>query len=97
MSDDELLKALDELCRRGYEMPEEKAKAIALAKRCHALVGAHYPDYRSWFEASAEVNLIENIIGFVAASGVHWDSEPLKSLLRFREERQKRRQLDENR
>ena len=97
MSDDELVQAIDELCRRGYELPEEREKAVALAKRCHFLVSCHYPLYRDSFVASAEGDMIERIFAVLMHAGETWESNSVKAIAAYRERRLIDRQQDENR
>ena len=92
-----LIRAVHELCVAGYENPELKKQAMDLAKGVHSVVGAHYPDYRSWFEASAESYIIEMLFGVLMEAGYTWDDAALKALADFRQLRQEKRQKEENR
>lgn len=94
---EKIVAELHEMCKRGYEVPEEKAKAVALAKRCHFLVSCHYPLYRDGFVASAEGDMIERIFAVLMDAGETWESNSVKALAAYRERRLIDRRQEENR
>lgn len=94
---DAMIKALHELCKRGYELPDEKRRACEIAKRAHFLVTCHYPDYRDSFVASAETAMIETIFAVLVDAGQRWGDPSIEALAAFREARLKQRAREENR